>query len=137
MGFKTDAAIVNEEEKARAIIEKALKKKFKPEFLNRIDETIVFNSLKKDDINVIIYNELSKLNKRIEEIGFKIKVNKSAIEYVSEQGYDEAYGARPLNRAIQRHIEDPVTDAVLNDEYKLGSTIKISYDKKNKKIILS
>ncbi len=137
MGFKTDAAIVNEEEKARAIIEKALKKKFKPEFLNRIDETIVFNSLKKDAINIIIHNELNKLNKRIEEIGFKIKVNKSAIEYVSEQGYDEAYGARPLNRAIQRHIEDPVTDAVLNDEYKLGATIKISYDKKSKKIILS
>ena len=137
MGFKTAAAIVNEEEKSRAIIEKALKKKFKPEFLNRIDDTIIFNSLKKDDINIIIYNELDKLNNRIEEIGFKIKVNKTAVQYVSEQGYDEAYGARPLNRAIQRHIEDPVTDAILNGDYKEGDTIKIGYDKKSGKIVLS
>lgn len=137
MGFKTDAAIVNEEEKSKAIIEKALKKKFKPEFLNRIDDTIIFNSLKKDDINIIIHNELDKLNKRIEEIGFNIKVNKTAVDYISEQGYDEAYGARPLNRSIQRHIEDPVTDAILNGEFKEGDTIKISYDKKSGKIVLS
>jgi ATP-dependent Clp protease ATP-binding subunit ClpC len=137
MGFKTDAAIANEEEKARAIIEKALKKKFKPEFLNRIDDTVIFNSLKKKDINVIIHNELEKLSERIEEIGFKIKVNPTAVDYVAEQGYDEAYGARPLNRAIQRHIEDPVTDAILNGDYKEGDTIKIGYDKKAEKIVLS
>ena len=137
MGFKTGAAIANEEEKSRAIIQKALKKKFKPEFLNRIDETIIFNSLKKDDINVIIYNELDKLKERVSEIGYSIKINKSAVDYVSEQGYDEAYGARPLARAIQRHIEDPMTDAILNGEYKEGDTIKISFSKKNKKITLS
>jgi len=137
MGFKTGAAIANEEEKSRAIIQKALKKKFKPEFLNRIDETIIFNSLKKDDINVIIYNELDKLKDRVSEIGYSIKINKSAVDYVSEQGYDEAYGARPLARAIQRHIEDPMTDAILNGEYKEGDTIKISFNKKDKKIILS
>lgn len=137
MGFKTGAAIANEEEKSRAIIQKALKKKFKPEFLNRIDETIIFNSLKKDDINVIILNELDKLKTRIAEIGYDIKINKSAIDYVAEQGYDEAYGARPLNRAIQRHIEDPITDAILNGEYKEGDTIKISFNKKDDKITLS
>lgn len=137
MGFKTGAAIANEEEKSRAIIQKALKKKFKPEFLNRIDETIIFNSLKKDDINVIIYNELDKLKDRVSEIGYSIKINKSAVDYVSEQGYDEAYGARPLARAIQRHIEDPMTDAILNGEYKEGDTIKISFSKKDKKIMLS
>jgi len=137
MGFKTGAAIANEEEKSRAIIQKALKKKFKPEFLNRIDETIIFNSLKKEDINVIILNELDKLKERINEIGYDIKINKSAIDYVAEQGYDEAYGARPLGRAIQRHIEDPITDAILNNEYSEGDTIKVSYNKKNTKIVLS
>lgn len=137
MGFKTGAAIANEEEKSRAIIQKALKKKFKPEFLNRIDETIIFNSLKKEDINVIIVNELEKLKTRINEIGYDIKINKSVMDYVAEQGYDEAYGARPLGRAIQRHIEDPITDAILNNEYSEGNTIKISYNKKNNKITLS
>ena len=137
IGFETDAAIVNEQEKARSIIEKALKKKFKPEFLNRIDETIIFNSLKADDINVIIHNELDKLKARVKEIGYDIKINKSAVDYVAKQGYDEAYGARPLTRAIQRYIEDPVTDEILNGNFKEGDTIKITYDKKEDKIILS
>jgi hypothetical protein len=137
IGFETDAAIVNEQEKARSIIEKALKKKFKPEFLNRIDETIIFNSLKPEDINVIIHNELDKLKARVKEIGYEIKINKSAVDYVAKQGYDEAYGARPLTRAIQRYIEDPVTDEILNGNFKEGDTIKITYDKKEDKIILS
>ena len=137
IGFETDAAIVNEQEKVRSIIEKALKKKFKPEFLNRIDETIIFNSLKPEDINVIIHNELDKLKIRVKEIGFEIKINKSAVDYVAKQGYDEAYGARPLTRAIQRYIEDPVTDEILNGNFKEGDTIKITYDKKEDKIILS
>jgi ATP-dependent Clp protease ATP-binding subunit ClpC len=137
IGFETDAAIVNEQEKARSIIEKALKKKFKPEFLNRIDETIIFNSLKPEDISVIIHNELDKLKSRVKEIGFEIKINKSAVDYVAKQGYDEAYGARPLTRAIQRYIEDPVTDEILNGNFKEGDTIKITYDKKEDKIILS
>ena len=137
IGFETDAAIVNEQEKARSIIEKALKKKFKPEFLNRIDETIIFNSLKPDDINVIIHNELDKLKARVKEIGYEIKINKSAVDYVAKQGYDEAYGARPISRAIQRYIEDPVTDEILNGNFKEGDTIKITYDKKEDKIILS
>jgi ATP-dependent Clp protease ATP-binding subunit ClpC len=137
MGFKTDAAIANEEEKSRAIIQKALKKKFKPEFLNRIDDTVIFNSLKKDSINIIIHNELKKLSDRMTEIDFTIKINKTAVDYVAEQGYDEAYGARPLNRAIQRHIEDPVADAILSGDFKEGDTINICYDKKSEKIVLS
>jgi ATP-dependent Clp protease ATP-binding subunit ClpC len=137
MGFKTDAAIANEEERSRAIIEKALKKKFKPEFLNRLDDTIIFNSLKKGTIHTIINNELDKLKERISEIGFDLKITKPAIEHVANNGYDEAYGARPLNRAIQRYIEDPVADAILNGDYKEGDTIKINYDKKSNKITLS
>ena len=138
MGFKTNASVANEEEKARSIIEKALKKKFKPEFLNRIDDTVIFNSLKKNDINKIIYNELEKLKYRVkEELNISLKVNKTAIDYVAEQGYDEAYGARPLNRAIQKHIEDPITDDILSGKFKEGDTIKISFDKKINKIVLS
>jgi len=138
MGFNTGAAIVNEEEKSRSIIEKALKKKFKPEFLNRIDDTIIFNGLKRDDIHVIIHNELDKLKSRvIDELGITLKINKAAIEYVADQGYDPEFGARPLNRSIQRHIEDPVADEILNGNFVEGDTIKIGYDKKESKIVLS
>jgi ATP-dependent Clp protease ATP-binding subunit ClpC len=138
MGFNTGAAIVNEEEKSRSIIEKALKKKFKPEFLNRIDDTIIFNSLKKDDIHIIIHNELDKLKARIiDELGITLKINKAAIGYVADQGYDPLYGARPLNRSIQRHIEDPVADEILNGNFSEGDTIKIGFDKKKQKIVLT
>lgn len=138
MGFKTKATVINEEEKVRAIISKELKKKFKPEFLNRIDDTIIFNSLKEEDIHKIIYMELDKLNKRVQDsLNISLKINKTAIEYVATQGYDKAYGARPLNRAIQNYIEDPVADEILNGNFKGGDTIKISYDKKIDKIVLS
>jgi hypothetical protein len=138
MGFNTGAAIVNEEEKSRSIIEKALKKKFKPEFLNRIDETIIFNGLKIEDIHLIIYNELDKLKVRVSnELGITLKITKAAIEYVANQGYDPEFGARPLNRSIQKYIEDPVADEILNGNFIEGDTIKISYNKKDSKIILS
>lgn len=138
MGFKTSATIANQEEKARSIIEKALKKKFKPEFLNRLDDTIIFNSLKKENIHKIIYGELEKLQDRVkEELDIMLKINRTAVEYVADEGYDEAYGARPLNRAIQKYIEDPVADEILNGKFKEGDTIKISFDKKSKKIVLS
>jgi ATP-dependent Clp protease ATP-binding subunit ClpC len=136
MGFQTDAVIANEEERTRSIIEKALKKKFKPEFLNRIDEIIVFNSLKEEDIHKIIYNELDKLKERIKEMGYDIKINKSAIEYVAKNGYDEAYGARPLNRAIQRYIEDPIADEILSGNIKEGETINIILDKQKNELII-
>lgn len=136
MGFQTDSVIANEEERTRTIIEKALKKKFKPEFLNRLDEIIVFNSLKEEDIHKIIYNELDKLKERVSEMGYDIKINKAAIEFVAKHGYDEAYGARPLNRAIQRYIEDPIADEILNGNFKEGETINITLDKSKNEIII-
>jgi len=136
MGFETAASIVNEEAKAKAIIEKALKKKFRPEFLNRIDEAIIFNGLKEEDIHKIIYAEIERLEKRIGEIGFKIKISKEAIDYLAKQGYDEAYGARPLARAIQHYVEDPVADEILNDNAKEGDTLNITYDKKTEQIVV-
>ena len=136
MGFQTDAVIANEEERTRSIIEKALKKKFKPEFLNRIDEIIVFNSLKEEDIHKIIYNELDKLKERVKEMGYDMKIQKSAIEFVAKNGYDEAYGARPLNRAIQRYIEDPIADEILSGNIKEGETINVTFDKTKNEIVL-
>jgi ATP-dependent Clp protease ATP-binding subunit ClpC len=136
MGFQTDSVIANEEERSRTIIEKALKKKFKPEFLNRIDEIIVFNSLKEEDIHKIIYNEIDKLKERVLEMGYNFKINKSAIEFVAKNGYDEAYGARPLNRAIQRYIEDPMADEILNGNFKEGETINITFDKTKNEIVI-
>jgi ATP-dependent Clp protease ATP-binding subunit ClpC len=129
MGFETDSKILSEENKVREIIEKALKKKFKPEFLNRIDEAIVFNSLSREDIHKIIYVEIEKLKGRIEEMHYGLNVTEEAIDFLAEQGYSEEYGARPLNRAIQHYIEDSVADEILNDKIKEGETINIDYVK--------
>lgn len=137
MGFETASSIVNEENKARAIIEKALKKKFRPEFLNRIDESIIFNGLSEEDIHKIIYLEVSNLEKRVIEMGYKLKIDKEAIEFLARQGYDEAYGARPLNRAIQKYVEDPVADEILKDNIAEGETIHISFDKEKEEIIVA
>jgi ATP-dependent Clp protease ATP-binding subunit ClpC len=136
MGFDTGFSIANEEAKARAIIEKALKKKFKPEFLNRIDESIVFNGLKEEDIHKIIYKEIEKLEGRIGELGYKLRINKTAIEFLAKEGYDEAYGARPLTRTIQHYVEDAIADEILSGNVKEGDTIKISYDKTKNEIVL-
>ena len=136
MGFQTPLSIVNEENKSREIIEKALKKKFRPEFLNRIDEAIIFRGLTEEDIHKIIYLEIENLEKRIAEMNFKLKVSKDAIEYLSKQGYDEAYGARPLGRAIQHYIEDPVADEILNGNIGEGETINVTFDKEKEEIII-
>lgn len=137
LGFSTGAEIANEEERARAIIEKALKKKFKPEFLNRIDEAIIFNGLKKNDIDKIIYNELESLEERINEMGYKLKLGKNAIDFLAKKGYDPEYGARPLARTIQRYVEDPIADEVLSGKVIEGDTLRIDYDEKSDKIIIT
>jgi ATP-dependent Clp protease ATP-binding subunit ClpC len=136
LGFNTGAEIANEEERARNIIEKALKKKFKPEFLNRIDDTIVFNGLSSEDIHKIIYNELENLEERINEMGFELKLGENAIKYLADKGYDPEYGARPLARTIQRYVEDPIADEVLSGNASEGDTLRIDYDEKSDKILI-
>jgi ATP-dependent Clp protease ATP-binding subunit ClpC len=136
MGFETAASIVGEENKARSIIEKALKKKFKPEFLNRIDEAIIFRGLQQDDIHKIIYLEINNLEKRVNEMGYNLTITNEAIEFLGRQGYDEAYGARPLARAIQHYVEDPVADEILNENFKEGETIEVSYNEKKEELII-
>lgn len=136
MGFETPESIVNEENKSRAIIEKALKKKFKPEFLNRIDEAIIFNSLKEEHIHDIINLEIARLEERISEMNYKIEISKDAIDYLAKEGYDEEYGARPLGRTIQHYVEDAVADEILNGNISEGETIVITFNKKTEEIVV-
>jgi len=129
MGFDTGSTILDEENKSRAIIEKALKKKFKPEFLNRIDDAIIFRGLTQEDIHKIIFLEVENLRKRVIEMGYNLTISKDAIAFLGVKGYDEAYGARPLARAIQHYVEDAVADEILNDKIKEGDTIQVGLDK--------
>jgi ATP-dependent Clp protease ATP-binding subunit ClpC len=136
MGFQTSSSILTEETKARGIIEKALKKKFRPEFLNRIDEAIIFNALAEEDIHKIIALEIEKLAKRIGEINYTLKVSKEAMDFLVKQGYDEEYGARPLARAIQHYVEDPVADEILNGNILEGEVINITFNKEKEEIVV-
>jgi ATP-dependent Clp protease ATP-binding subunit ClpC len=136
LGFETATSIINEENRAREIIEKALKKKFRPEFLNRIDEAIVFKGLNEEDIHKIIYLEVANLEKRLLEMNFKLKISTEAVEYLAKQGYDEAYGARPLARAIQHYVEDAIADEILNQTITEGETINIGFDKEKEEITI-
>ncbi|MFA5444826.1 MAG: ATP-dependent Clp protease ATP-binding subunit, partial [Bacteroidales bacterium] len=109
----------------RQIIEKALGKMFTPEFLNRVDEQILFNALDKKDISKIIEIELADLYGRIEQAGFSIKISKKAKEFVADKGFDPQYGARPLKRAIQRYLEDPLSEAIIRLEMQPGAKLHV------------
>ena len=136
VGFKTDSTVANKDERNRNIIQKALKKKFSPEFLNRIDDTIVFNSLKVDDIKKIIKIEIEKLKSNLTDLGYEITLDNSAIDFLVKEGYHEEYGARPLSRAIQVHIGNLIADEILLGNIKEGAKIKVSYDKKTNKVFV-
>lgn len=116
VGFSTQAREAQSYDTMRATLEGALRKVFRPEFLNRIDDVIVFNALKQEHILQIVDISLGKVLKRVEELGFSIEVTDEVKAFLSEKGYDEEYGARPLNRAIQKYVEDPIADELLNLE---------------------
>jgi ATP-dependent Clp protease ATP-binding subunit ClpC len=138
LGFtSTKNSDLSEEIRVKGIIEKALKKRFKPEFLNRLDDTIIYNNLTKDHISKIVHLELNKLNNRIKELGYTINVSEDVVSYLGEVGYDSKYGARPLNRAIQKYIEDEICEAILNETVVKGQVINISIEESTKKIIVS
>ncbi|WP_070137086.1 ATP-dependent Clp protease ATP-binding subunit [Crocinitomix algicola] len=134
VGFGTKAQQSQLEENSQKIIQNALKKAFSPEFLNRIDDMIIFNSLTRKDIHEIIDIELKKLYSRIDELGYGIEVAEDAKDFIADKGYDEKYGARPLNRAIQKYIEDPLAEEIINSTLTEGDTIKISYNKKKEEV---
>ena len=136
VGFGTSAKKSQEDTFTRKTIMNSLKKKFAPEFLNRIDEIIVFNALSKDDIYKIIDIELSKLYFRIDELGYKIKLSKKAKDFISEKGYDKKYGARPLKRTIQKHIEDLIASEILNSMINEGDTINIDHKSGNEELTI-
>ena len=109
-------------------LENSLKKAFAPEFLNRIDDVIVFNSLAKEDIFKIIDLELESLYKRVSELGYKVKLTENAKEFLTDRGYDANFGARPLKRAIQKYIEDPMAEEIIKGELTEGDTIELDHE---------
>jgi len=134
VGFKTTSNTYIEEEKKRDVLKKELQKFFAPEFLNRIDEVVVFNSLKKEDILQIVNLEFEKLNKRLSELKYNITIDDSIRNMISEVGFDEMYGARPLKRAIQDKVEDFISEEVIKGTIKENGSYHISY--KDEKVVL-
>jgi ATP-dependent Clp protease ATP-binding subunit ClpC len=129
VGFGTSAQKMQESSNARSVIENALKKAFAPEFLNRIDDVVVFNTLEKNDIDKIIDIELDKLLDRIDELGYKLKLSKKAKSFIAEKGFDKQYGARPLKRAIQKYVEDLIAEEIIKSNIESGDTISIDLNK--------
>ncbi|WP_047547628.1 ATP-dependent Clp protease ATP-binding subunit [Psychroserpens sp. Hel_I_66] len=130
VGFGTSARSAQANDNTRSIIENALKKAFAPEFLNRIDDVMVFNALEKEDIGKIIDIELAHLIKRIKLIGYDLKLSKKAKDYIAEKGFDKDYGARPLKRAIQKYIEDALAEEIITSQLQAGDTIHMDLDTK-------
>jgi len=129
VGFNTAAMEKNEEENKAGIIQKALKRAFSPEFLNRIDDVVLFKSLKREHIHKIIDIELDALRKRIKDLGYGFSVTDEAKDYIVNKGYDEKYGARPLKRAIQKHLEDPFAEEIINSAVLEGDLLTADYKK--------
>lgn len=131
VGFQTNAKSSQSDDHARGVIENALKKAFAPEFLNRIDDVIMFNQLSQENIHKIIDVELLHLYSRITELGYKLTLTDEAKDYIADRGYDANYGARPLKRAIQKHLEDPLAEEIIKAELTAGDTIEVSLEKES------
>tara|TARA_B100000768_G_scaffold54710_1_gene53228 strand:+ start:5510 stop:8059 length:2550 start_codon:yes stop_codon:yes gene_type:complete len=134
VGFGTAAQKSQESSNAKSVIENALKKAFAPEFLNRIDDVVVFNNLEKEDIDKIIEIELSKLLERILDLGYNLKLSKKAKSFIAEKGFDKQYGARPLKRAIQKYVEDSIAEEIIKSNVSEGDIIKLDVGKDSKKL---
>ena len=137
VGFNTSARKNNASEHSKGVIENALKRTFAPEFLNRIDDVVLFNSLEKEDINKIIDIELKHVVERINNLGYEINISKGAKDFVATKGFDSKFGARPLKRAIQKYIEDPLAEKIINIELSLGDKINIKISKSSDELIFT
>lgn len=137
VGFATSARVENEDEANKAVIEKALKKTFSPEFLNRIDDVVIFNSLSKDNIFSIIDILMKGVMKRLANLGFSLELTEDAKSFLADKGYDVQFGARPLHRAIQKYLEDPLAEEILNMNVKAGDILIADLDKENSKLVFS
>ena len=136
VGFSTKAKQSSKGEHSNAVIDKELKKKFAPEFLNRVDDIIMFNSLDREDINEIIKIEVAKVVERVEQMEFTLDFTDESINYIAGEGFDPQYGARPLKRAIQRHVEDVLTEEIIESNPPKGSKLTLDYDSENEKMIV-
>lgn len=135
VGFATQARIQNQDENNKAVIEKALKRTFSPEFLNRIDDVVIFNSLNKENIFQIIDILMKGVLKRLDTLGFTLEITPEAKDFIADKGYDVQFGARPLHRAIQKYLEDPLAEEILNMNVKQGDVLIANLDKENNKIV--
>ncbi|WP_299391412.1 ATP-dependent Clp protease ATP-binding subunit [uncultured Gelidibacter sp.] len=137
VGFGTAAKVAQADDNSRSIIENALKKAFAPEFLNRIDDVMVFNALEKEDIDKIIDIELAQLILRIKDLGYALKLTPAAKDYIAEKGFDKQYGARPLKRAIQKYVEDTLAEEIITAHINEGDTITMDLDAKTNELVIS
>jgi len=128
IGFDTQAKKSTRDEQTKSILQKALQKTFAPEFLNRIDDVIMFNSLSKEDINKIIDLELKGLYDRVKSLGYTLKIATPARDFIAERGWDANYGARPLKRAIQKYLEDPMAEILIKATQQDGDTIYVGFN---------
>lgn len=128
VGFNTSAVKSTRDEQTKSILQKALQKTFAPEFLNRIDDVIMFNSLSKEDINKIIDLELKGLYDRVQSLGYQLKIATAARDYIAERGFDATYGARPLKRAIQKYLEDPMAEVLIKANLEEGDCIHVGFN---------
>jgi ATP-dependent Clp protease ATP-binding subunit ClpC len=128
VGFGTAAKVSQADDHAKGIIENALKKTFAPEFLNRIDDVIVFNALEKEHIDLIIEIELKKLLARVIDMGYHLELTQTAKDFIADKGFDKQFGARPLKRAIQKYVEDALAEEIVNSNLEEGDSIKLDLD---------
>jgi len=137
VGFATAATTSSSEDVTKGIIEKALKRTFSPEFLNRIDDVVIFNALEQSHINLIIDIIMKDVMKRLNALGFSLQLSDSAKKFIAEKGYDQQFGARPLHRAIQKYLEDPLAEEMLAQKIKEGDKVLADFDEKEQKIIFT
>ncbi|MBN8693177.1 MAG: ATP-dependent Clp protease ATP-binding subunit [Bacteroidetes bacterium] len=137
VGFGTKAKEDQVDDHSKGVIESALKKAFAPEFLNRIDDVVMFNSLSREDIHKIIDIELGNLFSRVSSLGYTIKITEAAKDFIVEKGYDVNYGARPLKRAIQKYLEDPMAEEIIKSNLTEGDEIEVDYNKEKDEIVVS
>jgi ATP-dependent Clp protease ATP-binding subunit ClpC len=134
VGFATSTRVQNQEENSKAVIEKALKKTFSPEFLNRIDDVIIFNALSKENIYNIIDILMKGVLNRIKALGFSVQLTDEVKDFIAEKGYDVQFGARPLHRAIQKYLEDPLAEEILNMKIKEGDLLLAELNKETDQV---
>ncbi len=137
VGFGTAAQKSQEDKNIKGVIQNALKKKFSPEFLNRIDDVVIFNNLDKNHLTKIIQLELGALQKRVKELGYSLSLSKKAVTFLIDKGYDKQYGARPLARAIQRYVEDAMAGEILKKSLTSGSKVTFDWDGKSDELKLT